>query len=245
MERGFSIKEELVWGWNALRANLSILMMIFIAFIIIHGILGYLAALASMKQIALSFAIGLVQYIVSAILTMGLIKIALKICDDRIPDVGDLFSSYPLVVNYIIASIVYGLMVIVGFIFLIVPGIYLAIKHQFYTYLIVDKGMGPIEAIKESGRITEGVKWNLLGFVVVVALLGAAVWIIGLGLMMALGIESSGSTGAWIVIALIVMALIVYFLALSLTAWLAIAHIYRTLERQLTDLPEAAASQAD
>jgi len=158
---------------------------------------------------------------------------------------GDLFSSYPLVINYIIASILYGLMVIVGLIFLIVPGIYLAIKHQFYTYLIVDKGMGPIEAIKESGRITKGALWNLLGFVIIVTLLGAGGWIVGLGLMMALGMGSSGSTGAWIVIAIIVLALIVYFVALSLTAWLAIAHIYRTLERQLADLPESAATQAE
>ncbi len=245
MERSFSIKKELVWGWNALRANLSILMTIFIAFIIIHGILGYLAALASTKHIGLTIAVGLVQYIVSAILTLGLIKIALKICDEAIPDTGDLFSSYPLVINYIIASILYGLMVIVGLIFLIVPGIYLAIKHQFYTYLIVDKGMGPIEAIKESGRITKGALWNLLGFVIIVTLLGAGGWIVGLGLMMALGMGSSGSTGAWIVIAIIVLALIVYFVALSLTAWLAIAHIYRTLERQLADLPESAATQAE
>jgi hypothetical protein len=45
---------------------------------------------------------------------------------------------------------------------LVVPGIYFALKYKFYDYLIVDKGMGPVETIKRSGVLTEGVKRNLV-----------------------------------------------------------------------------------
>ncbi len=55
-------------------------------------------------------------------------------------------------------------MVAVGLMLLIVPGIYLGLKYQFYGYAIADKGIGPIDALKESDRMTEGAKQNLLIF---------------------------------------------------------------------------------
>jgi uncharacterized membrane protein len=66
--------------------------------------------------------------------------------------------------------------VIVGFIFLIVPGIYLAFKYTFVPYLIVDKNLGPIEAMKASSKMTDGIKWDILGFYVA----GAALAYLGL-----------------------------------------------------------------
>jgi len=76
----------------------------------------------------------------------------------------DLYSHYNLVLNYAVASILYGLIVLAGYILLIVPGIVWTIKYQFYSYFVVDKGMGPLEAIKASGRATQGHKMHLFGF---------------------------------------------------------------------------------
>jgi len=51
-----------------------------------------------------------------------------------------------------------------------VPGIILALAFIFSSYLIVDKGKGPIEAMKESWRITKGHWWKL--FLLVLAIIG-------------------------------------------------------------------------
>ena len=48
--------------------------------------------------------------------------------------------------------------------------VYLFLKYQFYGYLIVDRGLGPIEALQQSGRLTEGVLKNLLIFWVEIGL---------------------------------------------------------------------------
>ena len=52
----------------------------------------------------------------------------------------------------------------------LVPGIIIAMGLAFVPYLVVERGLGPIDAIKESWRITKGHKWQL--FLLVLALLG-------------------------------------------------------------------------
>ncbi|MEA3324508.1 MAG: hypothetical protein U9Q37_05135 [Euryarchaeota archaeon] len=60
-----------------------------------------------------------------------------------------------------IGLILYGFIVVGGLILLTIPGIIWAIKFQFFDYLIVDKGLGPIDALEKSSEITRGVKWDL------------------------------------------------------------------------------------
>ena len=74
-----------------------------------------------------------------------------------------MFSQSSLLWDYILGSLLYILIVIGGLILLIVPGIIWAIKYQFYGYAIIDKKMNAFDAINESGRITQGHKWTLLG----------------------------------------------------------------------------------
>jgi uncharacterized membrane protein len=94
-----------------------------------------------------------------------------------------------------------------------VPGIYLALKYQFYNYLIRDQGKGLVEAIRISGVLTEGVMWNLVLFWLMLAginILGMLAGINILG-MLALGI------GLTITVPL---------------SWLATAYVYRRLQLQ-------------
>ena len=152
----------------------------------------------------LVFAVGIIIMILETLIGMGIIKICLKFCDQEPASYEELFSAYPLLINYIAGSIMYGAMVAIGLIFFIVPGIYLALKYQFYNYLIIDQGKGPVEAIKMSGILTEGVMWNLVLF----WLMLAGINILG---MLALGI------GLIITVPL---------------SWLATAYVYRRLQLQ-------------
>ncbi|MFP4520925.1 MAG: hypothetical protein ACLFQK_02145 [Fibrobacterota bacterium] len=48
-----------------------------------------------------------------------------------------------------------------GFLFFIIPGIVIATAWGQSVYLMFDKELGPLEAIKESNRITYGNKWTI------------------------------------------------------------------------------------
>ena len=85
--------------------------------------------------------------------------------------------------KYILSLIIYGLIVLAGLILLIIPGIIWAIKFQFFGYFIVDKGLGPIESLKQSAKITKDTKWTLFLFGLLsglINLLGALLLLVGL-----------------------------------------------------------------
>ncbi len=85
----------------------------------------------------------------------------------------DVFKNYW---NAVLANILVGLIVIIGFIFFIVPGIFLACKLAFVPYIVVDRKLDVIEAIKESWNLTDGYAIDVF----VIALLAIPITIGGL-----------------------------------------------------------------
>ena len=88
-----------------------------------------------------------------------------------------------LFLNYLGAGILVILAVVGGLILLIVPGIILALMFSQTLNLVVDRGMGPIEAMKESARMTKGYKWELfllMLLTIAVTILGIIFLIVGL-----------------------------------------------------------------
>ena len=77
----------------------------------------------------------------------------------------------PRVFNYLAAQFLMLLIIFGGFILFIIPGLIFSIKYMFTPYLVIDKGMGPIEALKASGKLTDGIKWDLVGFMAAIIIL--------------------------------------------------------------------------
>jgi uncharacterized membrane protein len=131
----------------------------------------------------LSVVFTIIYLLLQLIVGMGVLKAYLNIVRGEKVTVETFTRMVPLILSYLVASIIMGILVMVGLLLLIVPGVYLALKYMFVPYLIVDKGLGPIEAFKESKVLTKGIKWDLLGFIVaavVLMYLGVFALIVGL-----------------------------------------------------------------
>ncbi len=87
-----------------------------------------------------------------------------------------------LFINYVAASLLVTLLVSVGFMLLIVPGIILGLGLMFTYYIIVDKNLGPIEAMKESWNISKGYKMELFLLFLAVMLIS---FVLGLTIILA------------------------------------------------------------
>jgi len=108
-------------------------------------------------------------------------------------EVKDIFSPFENVeryLNVILAELLKSAIVGIGMILLIVPGIIFACKLAFVKYLVLDRNMGPVEAVKESWNMTKGyaVDIFLLGLIAIplaiagliclgVGLIPAVIWV--------------------------------------------------------------------
>jgi len=132
---------------------------------------------------ALVIIIGIAFSIISILAKMGAIRLALKAHDSaESARFGDLWAPHPFW-KFVGGSILVGVIVIVGFILLIVPGIIWALRYLFVPYLVMERKLAPFEALKESARITYGHKWQLLGLlclIVLINILGAILLLVGL-----------------------------------------------------------------
>lgn len=94
----------------------------------------------------------------------------------------DLFIVDKRWIYFAFLGAIKGLLLLLGFLLLIVPGIYLAIRWMFAEILVIDKGLRPIEALRKSSELTQGVRWKLFGFVVIssiLVLLGVVALVVG------------------------------------------------------------------
>jgi uncharacterized membrane protein len=85
--------------------------------------------------------------------------------------------------KYLGLSILLAIVVGVGLALLIVPGIILLLMFMFSTFIVIERSLGPIDAMSESRRLTRGHKWQLLGFVgllFLINLLGLLALIVGI-----------------------------------------------------------------
>jgi len=172
----FETGEAIRFGWNTVRANLGL----FIGLTVIVWALTGGAGSVSRHVPGL----GLLTWILGAIVSMGVIRLTLKFVDGGQGGLNDLFSDFSMLLDFLGASFLYTLIVVGGMILLIFPGVIWAIKYGYFGYFIVDRKAGAVEALKLSAAATQGEKGHLFGFGLVLLLLnllGAAC--LGVGLL--------------------------------------------------------------
>jgi uncharacterized membrane protein len=129
--------------------------------------------------------------VVGLILAMGLIRCALAVVKGQTPQVDMLFQTEGLGA-YFVCSVIVGLMVAIGLILCIIPGIIVAIIFMFYGYLIVENpSLGVGDALKRAQEMTKGRLGEL--FVFGLALFGinlVGALLCGVGLLFTYGITA-------------------------------------------------------
>lgn len=146
---------------------------VFLAFIatIIPSLLSSIPLYFIGKIEALVFIIGTTNLIISiAIMPMrtGVKMIFLQLSDSNQIDLNNIIEPYKngALWEIIKAKLLSGLYIILGFICLIVPGIYLALEYAMIDYIIADnKDIKYDEAMRMSAEIMKGQKWRFIELV--------------------------------------------------------------------------------
>ena len=84
-------------------------------------------------------------------------------------DISELFDGFKNnYLNIILANLLTFAIIGIGFVFLIIPGIILACRLVFVSYLVMDKNMEPVAAVEKSWEMTRGYGWKIFGMAVLV-----------------------------------------------------------------------------
>ncbi len=167
----FSIKEALVYGWDVFKENIIFFIKVILLFLIFSLLIEYTAELAKSVSIFWYLVFNIVYWCFWIIITMGLIRIAIDLYENKEPKVYDVFSCYPLFFKYTLTSFIYDAIVTIGFLLLIIPGIIWGIKFMFWKFFIIEKDAGVLESLKKSSIITQNVKWKLFLFNLILILI--------------------------------------------------------------------------
>ena len=90
-------------------------------------------------------------------------------------NVKETFKSlmdWGLVGRFFGGTLLLVLIVIGGLILFIIPGVIWMIKYMFVPLLILDKKMGARESLEASGEMTDGYKWPLFAYALLVGIIG-------------------------------------------------------------------------
>ena len=98
-------------------------------------------------------------------------------------EVRDMFSFTSNYINCVLASLLSGFIIGIGVVFLVIPGIIFACKLAFVPYLVIDKKMDAVGAIKASWEMTNGhtVDIFVMGLMAIpIGIIGFIAFIIGI-----------------------------------------------------------------
>ncbi|KKW06255.1 MAG: hypothetical protein UY40_C0001G0033 [candidate division CPR1 bacterium GW2011_GWC1_49_13] len=175
-KRSFSSVDALKFGLDRTTKNFGQIWLVLVVYFVVFVGINLLTAFINgrSQNFLLILSVNLATFIPALWLSLGIIKVFLKVVDNQPVTLPDLFSQTDKIFNYILANIAYFLVVVFGFILLFIPGLILSYKYILFPYFIVDRGMGPLEALKASGKATSGVKLKLFGFTILIGLVAMA-----------------------------------------------------------------------
>jgi len=108
----------------------------------------------------ISFLFSMLQMLLS----LGLAKITLLLIDDRETEVTDLINNLDIFLSYFVATIIYMAAVLVGVILLVIPGIIVGVRLQFYPYYIIEEKDNAFVALQKSFEDTKELTLELVLF---------------------------------------------------------------------------------
>jgi len=178
----FSIKEALKFGWDTTKKNFWFL----VGLTFLVWVAGYVPQIVDgMDKGRGHGLVTIASWLLAAWVQLGAVRILLALVDGKPVSFALLkqtdVRSY---IAYVVTSILVGMMVAIGTLIFVVPGVMVALAVGMYSYRIVDAKAGVIDSIKQSVAITRGHRWQLFGLALMMVLLnilGAIV--VGIGLL--------------------------------------------------------------
>ena len=172
MEPKFMISEVFGTSWKHTNSQIWVLVGLFIGFSILSMIVT-LFGMPAQGSIVGRVIVQIVSLLISCIFMLGYVKNIFQALDGEEPQFSAYGQQSRKIITYLIANILFSIAVCIGTVLLIIPGIYLYLRLQFFTAFIVEEDCGIIESLQKSWNMTQGQTLPL--FLLLLTMIGTAI----------------------------------------------------------------------
>lgn len=181
MEPKFMISEVFSTSWKYTKSQIWVLVGLYIGFVILSMIVS-LFGMPAQGSITGQVIVNIVSLLISCVFMLGYIKNLFQTLDGEEPQFSAYGQQSRKIITYFITCILFGIIVCIGLAFLIIPGIYLYLRLQFFSALIVEEDCGIIESLQKSWELTQGQTMPLLLLALVmigIMIIGCILFLVG------------------------------------------------------------------
>ncbi len=158
-----------------------------IIYIVVTAVLAGLTEVIAGTSIGLNIIFQLIQAVIIYPLAAGLTMIAVRQSAGIPCNATMIFNYYPKTLPIFLLYLLMTLLILVGMLLLLIPGIYLAVAYCFALVLLVDKNLGIWEALETSRKAVTQCWFRTFGlFIVLLIIILVSMIPLGIGLIWSL-----------------------------------------------------------
>jgi uncharacterized membrane protein len=171
------IGSALAYGWRRMKDNFLVL---FLAVLVVVVFMVPLEVDGEEFDTLLQFLSTAYALLLYPIVNYGADMIFLKSVRGDQVEVKRIFDGFRNYINVVLASLLTFGLIGIGLVVFLIPGIYVACRLAFVSYLVMDEGLDPIAAVEASWRITRGHAFKIF----TLGVLSVFIFIAGLALLL-------------------------------------------------------------
>jgi hypothetical protein len=146
--------------------------------------------------------IPILNWLISAAITsplmMGNFIVAAKLLHQQTPEFRDFFSGFSFFWPLFLVSLISSILISIGMILLIIPGIYLTVSYLFASCLVVDRHLDFWPAMEMSRRTVTPLWFGFFAFMLILIVINlAGALLLGLGLLVTIPFSFCALTVAY------------------------------------------------
>ena len=177
---GFTVGEALTEAWQRTKGakgtvwgamGVMYLVMLVLGFGLVYLQMSSGLSPESTGGIWLEIGINALTSAVSTLFTAGLMYIGVCLAAGKSCSWKSIIEGFPVALQLLIATILMSLLIVSGLILLVLPGIYLAVGYTLTLPLMLDRRLGPWEAMEKSRKAIHKVWWKVFGLFLVMGLI--------------------------------------------------------------------------
>jgi hypothetical protein len=182
--RPISMRHAFGFAWPAFKKHFglftAVLLTVFGAWVVLE-----IVVIAGQRFGILLWAIMHLAFLIFfAGVELGLLQICRALSDGKAPAFAETFAYLSLGPKFLAAQILYLLMVVIGLLLLVVPGVYLGVRYALFGFCFANGETNPLRCFQQSAILSKGATTGLLWILAalfIFNLLGAS--LLGLGLL--------------------------------------------------------------